>query len=125
MEWFQYVIFGGIVLFLIQRFLPTKGLTNLSAEEVAKMLISPKDHIFIDVREVNEYKRGHIRGFKNIPLSQLSNRLPDIQPGRSIILTCQSGMRSKRAAKILQKNGFNQISHLKTGVMGWNQKLVN
>ncbi|MFC4767205.1 rhodanese-like domain-containing protein [Effusibacillus consociatus] len=123
MEWLQYLLFGVVLFLVIQRLLPTKGLTDLSAEEVFQKLKNPKDHVFLDVREAHEYREGHIKGFKNIPLSQLASRQHEIDRNKSIILTCRSGMRSRQAAKILRRNGFSRISHLKNGVLGWHTGL--
>lgn len=124
MQWIQYLIFGVLLWLIIRRFMPMKGLTNLSAAEVKQLLKNQKEHLFIDVREVHEYREGHIRGFKNYPLSQLAQKVNELDPNKSVILTCRSGMRSRQAAKILQKNGFSQISHIKTGIIGWDGDLV-
>lgn len=118
MEALQYFVWGLIVWLVISKVLPVKGLTNLSSTEVEEMLKTPGEHEFVDVREIFEYQQGHIKGFKNIPLSQLARRLDEIDPKKSVVLTCRSGMRSRKAAKILKKNGYNRISHLKTGVSG-------
>lgn len=124
MAWLQYLLLALLVFLLMRRFLPVKGLENLTAEQVKERLGNSKDHVFIDVRESGEYKQGHIRGFKNIPLSQLSNRLSEIDSQKVVVLTCRSGMRSSTAAKILRRHGYTRIAHLKTGISGWNGNLV-
>lgn len=124
MEWIQYLIFGAVLWFILKRFLPTKGLTNLTAAEVKELLKNQKEHLFLDVREVHEFREGHIKGFKNYPLSQLNGKAAELDTNKSVVLTCRSGMRSRQAAKILQKKGFNKISHLKTGIIGWDGDLV-
>ncbi|WP_027416609.1 rhodanese-like domain-containing protein [Aneurinibacillus terranovensis] len=124
MEWINYVLLALVLWFIIQRILPQKGLKNLAANEVQDRLTQSKRYSFIDVREVHEYTRGHISGFKNIPLSQLKHRIAEIDQSKVVVLTCQSGMRSRQAAKILSKAGFEQLSHLRTGVSGWNGTLV-
>ncbi|WP_255298391.1 rhodanese-like domain-containing protein [Brevibacillus dissolubilis] len=120
-----YLFWALVLLFAYRMFRPIKGLTSLSPAEVEERLSrqqGQKPH-FIDVREAHEYNGGHIRGFYNIPLSQLSARMHELSADRPIILTCQSGMRSRRAAQILLGKGFSQVSHLKTGVSGWKGKL--
>lgn len=124
MQWLQYLLPALVVILLLQRLLPMKGLQNLNAKEVRERLQNPSGTEFIDVREVSEYKSGHIQGFKNIPLSQLAGRYSEINSQKSIVLTCRSGMRSKQAAKILKKNGYTMLHHLKTGVSGWDGKLT-
>lgn len=65
--------------------------------------------IIIDVRTKSEYKDGHIKGSINMPLDELNNLLVNIKKDKTIITVCQSGMRSKMAAGILKKNGFDQV----------------
>ncbi|BCJ88277.1 rhodanese-like domain-containing protein [Effusibacillus dendaii] len=124
MVWLQYLIFAVVVLLLIKKFLPVKGLENLTPRELEQLLESPKGSQFIDVREKHEFTGGHIKGFKNIPLSEFSKRVQEMDRNSRVVLTCQSGMRSRRAASILKKNGFQSISHLKSGVSGWHSSFV-
>lgn len=124
MHWLQWVILGLILFLFIKPFLPNRWLTNLTPVQVKDMLKKPQEFQFIDVREPFEYKNGHIRGFKNIPMSQLSQRQKELSPDRAVVLTCQSGFRSKRAAKTLKRSGFKNIYHLERGVNSWEGKLI-
>lgn len=124
MNWIPFLIFAVVLWFVVSRMLPVKGLSNLTETEIATFLQKPTQHEFIDVREVHEYGGGYIRGFKNIPLSQLSSRIAELDKSRTIVLTCQSGMRSRQAARVLRKRGFQNICQLPTGVHGWSGKLV-
>ncbi|WP_460319983.1 rhodanese-like domain-containing protein [Paenibacillus sp. YSY-4.3] len=85
---------------------------------------SSKDRVVIDVRETSEYMRGHIPDAKNIPLSQLQGRLGEIPQNKDLLLYCQSGMRSKNAARILSKNGYSRLSHLAGGISSWRGKIT-
>ncbi|UUZ90766.1 rhodanese-like domain-containing protein [Paenibacillus sp. P25] len=84
-----------------------------------KELEGSKQTVLIDVRELGEFKGGHIQGAKNIPLSQLNRRLGEIPKDRDLLLYCRSGMRSKSAARILMKNGFTRLAHLRGGISAW------
>ncbi|PKR78974.1 rhodanese-like domain-containing protein [Halalkalibacillus sediminis] len=77
----------------------------------------------IDVREPNEYERGHILGARNIPLSQMKQRLVEIRKDKPVYLYCQSGTRSVRAANMLRKKGYEDLNHLKGGFRKWNGKI--
>ncbi|MBR6657736.1 MAG: FAD-dependent oxidoreductase [Oscillospiraceae bacterium] len=60
----------------------------------------------LDTRTVKEFERGHIEGFKNIPVDELRERISEIEPGKPVYVICQSGLRSYIASRILEGNGF-------------------
>ena len=60
----------------------------------------------LDTRTVGEYNRGHIDGFKNIPVDELRGRLDEIEKGKPVYVICQSGVRSYIASRILEGSGF-------------------
>ena len=62
--------------------------------------------VLLDVRTVNEFSRGHIDGFKNIPVDELRERINEIEKGKPVYLICQSGLRSYIASRILEGNGY-------------------
>ena len=62
--------------------------------------------VLLDVRTVGEFSRGHIDGFKNIPVDELRERISEIEKGKPVYLICQSGLRSYIASRILEGNGY-------------------
>ena len=59
--------------------------------------------ILADVREVDEFKTGHIPGAINAPISTItSTTRPKEAP---LFLYCLRGTRSKRATRVLKKMG--------------------
>jgi rhodanese-related sulfurtransferase len=60
----------------------------------------------LDTRTVGEYSRGHIEGFRNIPVDELRERINEIERGKPVYVICQSGLRSYVACRILRGNGF-------------------
>lgn len=77
----------------------------------------------IDVREQNEFDRGHIRGARNIPLTQLKQSINALRPDKPVYLYCQNTTRSSRAAQILKKHKFEDINVLKGGFKKWTGKI--
>ncbi len=61
----------------------------------------------LDTRTVEEYQRGHIDGFVNIPVDELRERLGELPPKKPVYVICQSGLRSYLACRILSQNGFD------------------
>lgn len=65
-----------------------------------------KSAVLLDVRTVDEFSRGHMDGFKNIPVDELRERINEVEKGKPVYLICQSGLRSYIASRILEGNGY-------------------
>jgi len=109
---------------LLFYFAYTKGWILANFESVtpkqAEMLILNDDNItLLDVRTVEEYKSGHIRGAKLIPLGKLEANLDKLKADKNkkIIVYCRSGNRSVAASRILEKHGFVPLN-VKQGMVG-------
>ena len=76
--------------------------------------------LLLDVREPNEYAAERIPGARLYPLSQLDS-LPLPVCDRPIVLSCQSGMRSSRAAAQLRARGL-ELEELEGGLNAWKQQ---
>ena len=61
----------------------------------------------LDVRTSAEYERGHIDGFRNIPVDELRERLGELDRDKPLYVICQSGLRSYIACRILAQEGFD------------------
>ena len=77
-----------------------------------------KNCIVIDVRSKQEYLEGHLNGAINIPLNKIKEQVEFKIPNKQqdIILYCQSGIRSMKAASILERLGYRNIKNLKGGL---------
>ena len=72
----------------------------------------------LDVRQPAEWRHGHIRGSRNIPLHQLKSRLATLPRDKTIVTVCASGHRSASAARTLQRAG-HQVQNLRGGMRAW------
>ena len=69
-------------------------------------LIKNQKAQIIDVRTSGEFKRGNVKGSKNIPLSAFPNAHTKIKKDKAVILCCASGARSSSATRMLKSKGF-------------------
>jgi NADPH-dependent 2,4-dienoyl-CoA reductase/sulfur reductase-like enzyme/rhodanese-related sulfurtransferase len=76
------------------------------------------NNIIIDVREVHEFEKGHIKGAINIPLSQLRNRIDEIPKDKPIYLHCRTGQRSYNAVLALQHMGYDKVYNITGSFLG-------
>ncbi|MBO3099658.1 rhodanese-like domain-containing protein [Gelidibacter pelagius] len=66
--------------------------------------------VIIDVRSAAEFKGGHIKGCKNMPLQTLAANLNKLKnKDKPVITCCASGMRSASAKNLLKSKGFTQV----------------
>lgn len=116
---FSILLSAGIAWLLFKQLAPVKGLRELADRDFREQLQKSSRKLLIDVREPHEFRKGHIAGAVNIPLSGLNSRIGELPKDKELYLYCQSGMRSKRAAGLLLKKGYSQVSHLKGGFSAW------
>ena len=77
--------------------------------------------IILDVRTVDEFNREHIPNAINIPLDQIDTI--GFDNGSSIIVYCQSGMRSKEAVEKMYDLGYTSLYNLDGGLLNWGGEL--
>ena len=69
--------------------------------------------ILIDVRQPDEYEKGHIPGARNVPLQKLRDfSLEVTDKDTPIYVYCLSGARSARAVRALRGVGFTAVTDL-------------
>jgi rhodanese-related sulfurtransferase len=77
----------------------------------------------IDVREHDEWTRGHLRGAmhlcKGILERDIEHTIPDHDA--DIVLYCGGGYRSALAADNLQQMGYTHVVSMDGGWRGWNE----
>ena len=68
--------------------------------------------LIIDVREPEEFARGHVDGAINIPPAEIMqgpDQLRDVAKDTELILYCVSGSRSNVSKQILESQGFTNV----------------
>jgi rhodanese-related sulfurtransferase len=87
----------------------------------ATQLINQGKGVVLDVRDPAQFAGGHVRDARNIPLKELPKRISELEKfkSKSVIVTCQSGMQSAKAALQLKKAGFNEAVSLNGGLSAW------
>ncbi len=67
--------------------------------------------VVIDVRTVEEFKEGHVKGSKNIVLNTIPGRVKEIKAmNKKVIAVCRSGARSGQATSFLKQQGIDVIN---------------
>ncbi len=81
-------------------------------------------YVILDVRQPGEYEEEHIPGAKLIPLPQLADAYPELDPEKPTLVHCAIGGRSRVAAQLLSGWGFTEIYNLTGGIKAFKGQKV-
>lgn len=84
-----------------------KGVMKQWYLEDVKTLPRDGSVILLDTRTAQEFAHGHMEGFVNIPVDELRARIGELERGKRVYVSCQSGLRSYIACRILAGYGFD------------------
>jgi len=113
-----FVVTLGMVVFMeVQRVLRSgREVTPATAVQLQN-----QDGIFVDVRDVGEFRQGHLIEAKHIPLKELEGRVRELDKhkDRPIIAYCATGAQAAQACGLLGKHGFEQVYSIAGGMAAW------
>jgi hydroxyacylglutathione hydrolase len=98
---------------------PVRRIELIDPDELAKRLKGPEAPLVLDVRNAAEYAGEHIPDSLHIPYGEITARLDELPPDRTLATICRGGKRSGLAASILQREGFAEVVHVGQGVGTW------
>lgn len=84
---------------------------QITVDELQELMQSNKNLQIIDVRTYEEYRLDHLKNSINLPLSELGNRLRELNTDTDIYLLCQSGIRSLNAQALLREALPNCVTY--------------
>ncbi len=74
--------------------------------------------VLLDVREHDEWQRGHVDGATHIPMGDVPGRLAEIDRDARLFVICQVGGRSLRVAQYLRRQGYEPVN-VTGGMVAW------
>lgn len=95
---------------------------EISVQELEALKNANADIFILDVRNQDEYDICNLGGHL-IPISELPNRLNELNPDQHIIVHCHFGGRSRRATHFLIENGFKHVDNLRGGIDAWSSEI--
>lgn len=74
----------------------------------------------VDIRDAEQFSAGHIIDAINIPAAELAAQIESkLQKAKSIVVVCDTGMRSGQAVTALRKSGHDNVFNLQGGLTAW------
>ena len=95
---------------------------ELVSYDIYKNKISTKDALVFDVRTIEEFNLGHIKGSINIDFYDeklFVNFFEKVNKTKPIYIYCRSGNKNKKSSEILKKIGFVKVYDLSGGYKNW------
>jgi len=94
--------------------------TDLSPAEFKERLNFDEKSQLIDVRTSSEFSSGSIENARNIDFfsSSFADEMLRLPKEKHYYIYCKSGVRSGKAVKLLQENGYTAFN-LKGGILAW------
>ena len=91
---------------------------SIDARQAIQLLENDDNVTLLDVRIIQEYKAGHLRGATLIPVEVLPENLGMLKEDKDkkIIVYCRTGSRSVSASRTLEENGFTPLN-VKGGII--------
>jgi rhodanese-related sulfurtransferase len=76
------------------------------------------DAVLLDVREDDEWQRGHAPDAQHIPMGDVPARIAEIDRDAALYVVCHAGGRSQRVAQYLANNGYQPVN-VSGGMLAW------
>lgn len=91
--------------------------------ETKKKMDAGEKMVLVDVREDNEWARGHIPGAVHLGKGVIERDIEKAIPDKEtpLVLYCGGGFRSALAADNLQKMGYRNVTSMDGGWRGWTE----
>ena len=74
--------------------------------------------VLLDVREDDEWERGHAAQAQHIPMGQVPARLDEIDRSATLYVICKAGGRSAKVAQLLAHHGYEPVN-VNGGMLAW------
>lgn len=97
--------------------------TFLSPSMAIRLMNNHSDAMILDIRTAADFKSGHIKGAKNVPLSDFASSVDGLSgdKGEPVLIYCNSGNTATRAIKLLKNAGYEKVNNLQGGIAAWKE----
>jgi len=93
--------------------------SDVSVEELKRLLARGCRLNLIDVREPYEYEICHIDGSTLIPVGTILDRINEFSLNEEYVFYCHVGERSAWVVNLLRQHGFWKVRSLRGGIDAW------
>ncbi len=99
------------------RFISPSELENLMPK------VEMGEFVLLDIRTTREFRSGHIRCARSIPVEELESRSGELDKEKGLVIYCRTGKRCLRAMSLLDKDHL-EILILEGGLERWKGSII-
>ena len=98
-----------------------QNIPEMTVQEVHEHLNEGNNPVLLDVRGLDEWERGHLKGSVHIPRGELEYKAEASMPDKSreVIVICAGGVRSLLAGETLKALGYENVISMDGGYGDW------
>ncbi|MEN3753143.1 rhodanese-like domain-containing protein [Mangrovibacter yixingensis] len=113
---------GLLLAVLVTTFKGLASKVKVISRGQATQLINKEDALVVDVRQRDDFRKGHIANAINVLPNEIkAGNVGELEKHKNkpIIVVDANGMSSQELAGALSKAGFEHVTVLKEGIAGW------
>jgi rhodanese-related sulfurtransferase len=118
-QWMLVAALAAVVFMLFFHEARKSG-PGVSPQQAITM-VNDQSGLFLDIRDGNDFKQGHIVDAVHLPAAKLESRIAELEKHKNnpIIVVCKMGQTASAASKTLKANGFEHVYKMTGGMMEW------
>lgn len=113
-----------VLIYLVFSDVLTRKLSGLQAISVneAVTIVNQQKGCFVDIRDNEAFAKAHIADAVNVPLADMDNQLKKLKKmDQPLVIICDSGQKSRGAAKQLKAKGYTNVLVMTGGLHAWRE----
>lgn len=97
-----------------------KGRTGAAVSTTeAIQMVNQRQAVWVDVRPAEQFQAGHIAQARSVPAANLEQKAASLPKNKPLVVVCDNGRDSARAAAKLRAQGFADVVPLEGGMRAW------
>lgn len=113
-----------VLLYLVFSDVLTRKLSGVQTVSVNESvtIVNQQKGCFVDIRDSEAFAKSHIADAINIPLAEIDKHLGKLKKTEQpLVVVCDSGQKSRAAAKLLKAKGYSNVSVMSGGLYAWRE----
>lgn len=113
-----------VLLYLVFSDVLTRKLSGVATVSVneAVNIVNQQKGCFVDIRDSEAFAKAHIADAVNVPQASMDDHLRKLKKTEQpLVVVCDSGQRSRAAAKQLKAKGYTNVTVMSGGLNAWRE----